>query len=106
MPDIQTLYESYGSNSQDLVVLGVAQPGVGREGSAEDIAAFLEESGYTYPTVMDESGTVFAQYGITSFPTTFMIDAEGGAFGYVNGAISMEIMEDIVHQTMTGERAR
>ena len=41
MPDIQALYEEWDENAGDLVVLGVAGPGIGQEGSAEDIAAFV-----------------------------------------------------------------
>ncbi|MBQ7778605.1 MAG: redoxin domain-containing protein [Oscillibacter sp.] len=104
MPDIQAMYEEHGLNAEDLVVLGAAQPNVGQEGSAEDIAAFLEENGYTYPVVMDESGMTFAQYGIRAFPTTFMISPDGTVFGYISGGISREVMEDIVEQTMTGNR--
>ena len=87
-----------------LVVLGVAGPNIGQEGSAEDITAFLEENGYTYPVVMDETGTLFYQYGISAYPTTFMIDTEGNVFGYVQGAVSREVMDDIVEQTRTGQR--
>lgn len=104
MPDIQALYEEWDENAGDLVVLGVAGPGIGQEGSAEDIAAFLEANGYTYPVVMDDTGTLFSQYGISAYPTTFMIDPEGNVFGYVQGAVSREIMDDIVEQTMTGQR--
>lgn len=104
MPDIQALYENWDENAGDLVVLGVAGPNIGREGSAEDIAAFLEENGYTYPVVMDDTGALFYQYGISAYPTTFMIDPEGNVFGYVQGAVSREIMDDIIQQTMTGQR--
>ena len=104
MPDIQALYEDWGENAEDLVVLGVAGPGIGQEKSAEDIAAFLSESGCTYPVVMDDTGMLFYQYGISAYPTTFMIDPEGNVFGYVQGALSREIMDDIVEQTMSGQR--
>ena len=104
MPDIQALYEDWGENAGELVVLGVAGPNIGQEGSAEDIAAFLEENGYTYPVVMDETGALFYQYGISAYPTTFMIDTEGNVFGYVQGAVSREVMDDIVEQTRTGQR--
>ena len=104
MPDIQALYEEWDENAGDLVVLGVAGPGIGREGSAEDITAFLEANGYAYPVVMDDTGMLFYQYGISAYPTTFMIDPEGNVFGYVQGAVSREIMDDIVEQTMTGQR--
>ena len=103
MPDIQKLYESYGENSGDLVVLAVANPGV-QDASQEEIEQFLEDNGYTFPVLMDTTGMVLVAYGISAFPTTFMIDAEGNLFGYVTGAISLEIMEDIVEQTMTGQR--
>ena len=104
MPDIQALYEAWDENAGDLVVLGVAGPNIGREGSAEDIAAFLEENDYTYPVVMDDTGALFYQYGISAYPTTFMIDTEGNVFGYVQGSLTREIMDDIIQQTMTGQR--
>ena len=104
MPDIQALYEDWDENAGDLVVLGVAGPGIGQEGSAEDIAAFLEENGYTYPVVMDTTGEIFMSYGITAFPTTFMIDREGNVFGYAAGQLNEELMTSIIRQTMEGKR--
>lgn len=102
MPDIQALYEELqGEESPEVVVLGVAGPHIyGNEGSAEDIASFLTESGYTYPTVMDADGSLMRAYGITAFPTTFMIDKEGQVAGYVTGMISRDIMDDIIAQTL------
>ena len=99
MPDIQKLYEAYGENSGDLVVLGVANPG-GQDVSQAEVERFLEDNGYTFPVVMDASGLTFAQYGIQAFPTTFMIDTGGNVYGYVPGAMTGEIMESIVRQTM------
>ena len=102
MPDLQAVYEDYGNNEKDLVVLGVAAPNLGQEGSAEDISAFLEENGYTYPTLMNEDASLFYSYGISSFPTTFMIDKNGNVYGYIMGAQSREVFDDIIQQTMDG----
>ena len=44
MPDIQALYVEWGENTGDLAVLGVAGPGIGQEGSAGDITAFLRKT--------------------------------------------------------------
>lgn len=110
MPDIQELYEKYGENSEDLVVIGVANPKskeypMNQDVSESEIVEFLEERGYRYPTIMDPSGEVFRQYGITSFPTTFMIDKEGNVYGYVTGTLTADMIEDIVKQTMeNGEK--
>ena len=105
MPDIQKIYETYDQEGEDaLIVLGVAAPNYGNEGSEEEITEFLEENGYTYPVLMDTDASLFTQYGIYSYPTTFMIDRDGNLFGYVTGQLSEEIMHDIISQTMEGVR--
>lgn len=103
MPDIQKIYEEYQDAGDDsVVILGVAAPDYGGEESQGEIVAFLEENGYTYPVVMDAGGALFQQYGIYSYPTTFMIDKEGNIFGYVSGQLSEDIMRDIIRQTIEG----
>lgn len=105
MPDIQKLYESAETEGEDaLVVLGVAAPNLGNEKSEEEIKAFLEENGYTYPVLMDTTGEVFMSYGVNAFPTTFMITREGEVFGYASGQLNEATMKSIVEQTMSGKR--
>lgn len=109
MPDIQKLYEEYGENSQDLIVLGVANPKTeehpqNADVSQEEIGEFLDANGYTYPVAMDTAGEVFAAYGIASFPTTFMITEEGKVFGYASGTLTEDMIRSIVEQTMAGVR--
>lgn len=105
MPDIQKLYEEYSAQGEDaeVVILGIAGPEIGQEGSSGDIAGFMEENGYTYPVLMDESGEMFDQYGISAFPTTFMIDRDGNVYGYVPGQMTEDIMRSIIEQTLNGE---
>lgn len=105
MPDIQKLYEEYSAQGEDaeVVILGIAGPGIGQEGSSGDIAGFMEENGYTYPVLMDESGEMFDQYGISAFPTTFMIDRDGNVYGYVPGQMTEDIMRSVIEQTLNGE---
>lgn len=104
MPEIQEIYEEYGENSSDVIILGIASPEVGREGTAEDIAAFLSENNYTYPVVMDTDGIMSYYYGISAYPTTFMIDKDGNVYGYVPGQITKDIMKNIIEQTADGVR--
>ncbi len=110
MPDIQELYENYNQNNDDLVILGVANPRSAeypnnQDITQEEITQFLSSGNYTYPTVMDTTGSVFAAYGITSFPTTFMIDRDGNVFGYVSGTLTRSMMDSIIQQTMDGKRS-
>ena len=99
MPDIQALYEKY-KDSEDVAVLGVAFPGLSGEGTAEEVASFLEENGYTYPVVMAEDVQVAFDYQIQAFPTTFMITRDGDIYGYATGSLPAETMESIIEQTL------
>ena len=105
MPDIQKLHEKYSNENSDVVVLGVAAPGLGKEKSEEEIVTFLEENEYTYPVLLDEGGRYFNMLGIMSYPTTYMITEDGKIYGYVSGAISGDIMEDIINQTREGQKS-
>lgn len=101
MPDIQKLYEETAEDPDaELVILGVAFPNLGDETSEDGIRMFLEENGYTYPTVMDKDASLLAPYYITAYPTTYMIDRDGNIFGYVPGSMTKDIMEDIIRQTL------
>lgn len=108
MPHIQKIYEEYNKNEDDLVVLGVANPRTdshpkNSDVSEEEIKQFLEDNGYDYPVAMDTTGDVFSTYGISSFPTTFMIDKDGNVFGYVSGSLTEEMIRNIIKQTMEGK---
>lgn len=105
MPEIQKLYEEYSSQGEDaeVVILGAAAPDMGQEGSVEEIAAFMEENGYSYPVLMDETWEMFNWYGISAFPTTFMIDRDGNIYGYVQGQLTEDIMRSIIEQTSSGQ---
>lgn len=111
MPDIQQLYLDHGENTGDVIILGVAAPKSDANPfnqetlDADGIADFLEEGGYTYPVLMDTTGDVLMDYGISAFPTTFMIDSDGNLFGYLQGSMTREIMDSIIDQTVSGIRA-
>lgn len=51
---------------------------------------------------MDFEGSLFSAYGVSAFPTTFMIAADGTVFGYVPGMLTADVMDRIVEQTMQG----
>lgn len=109
IPDIEALYRNRGQNEGDLVVLGVANPKTPDHPNNADVnegevKAFIDQYHMTYPVLMDTSGQLFAAYGVSAFPTTFMIDKDGNVFGYVSGMLTADVMNSIVDQTMAGER--
>ena len=96
MPYIEELYKEYNKNRDDVIILGVASPNLGSEGSKEDIEKFLNEEGYTFPVIFDEGGSQIYQYRISSFPSTFIIDKDGYITKYVPGAMDKETMKNLI----------
>lgn len=98
MPYIDELYEAYGKNEEEVVILGVANPNLGQEGSKESIIQFLEQQGYTFPVVFDVDYNQMFSYGFNSFPSTLIIDKEGYINLYVPGAMDKKTMQQIIEQ--------
>lgn len=96
MPYIEQLYKDYNKNNDDVVILGVASPNLGREGSREHVVNFLKDQGYTFPVVLDEDGALAYQYGINAFTTTFIIDKEGYVTQYIPGAMDKATMASFI----------
>lgn len=111
MPDIEELYYEYGENQGDVIFLGVANPSSeeypnNQDGSVEEVEAFLNDNGYTFPVVYDMTGDVFYDYFVTAFPTTFMIDTEGNIYGYIPGMLTKDIMINVIDETIKSTNGR
>ncbi len=95
MPAIQHMYEKYGYNEKDLIILSIAHPNDGQDGSEAEIAERMKNWGYSYPVLFDSDDTVFYHYYVSAFPTSFIIDREGKFLGYIQGTISEEYLQEI-----------
>jgi cytochrome c biogenesis protein CcmG, thiol:disulfide interchange protein DsbE len=56
---------------------GVAFVGIDVKDFRGDARDFLERFGVTYPNVYDGKGSTIGRYGVTGYPETYFIDAEG-----------------------------
>ena len=105
IPDISKLYEEYGNNENDVIILGVSNPTDENNSSANDIPVdelktFLKENNVNYPTLMDSSGEIYSSYAIQAFPTTFVIDKNSNISGYAQGALSYEILKSAIEDAL------
>jgi peroxiredoxin len=57
----------------DLPVLSVAS----RSGDAAEVAAYVREHEVAPRVVSDPKGTLAQRFGVSAFPTTFIVDASG-----------------------------
>lgn len=109
LPDIEELYKEYGLNQKDIVFLGVTNPKSNQYPNNQDIAKadiikFLDKKGCTFPVVFDETGKILNDYGISAFPTTFIIDKSGNVLGYVPGMMTKDIMKSVIRQALDQQK--
>jgi len=95
MPSMQSLYESLGNESFEILAVDLQE-------SERTVQDYIDEFGFTYPVLLDTRGQVGATYGARSIPTTFLIDADGNAIGFLVGSRTwegpevMSVFEDLV----------
>ena len=85
MPEFNAKYEELGGDVVFLMVHVDPDTTQGR--------SYVVANGFDFPVVYDEKGQAAATYGITSFPTTFFIDAEGNLQGYYIGVMNAELLQ-------------
>ena len=77
LPHIEALHDEY--TREELVVLGV-------NGESETAArSFMEQQGYSFPSLVDQGHEVSRQYQATSLPTIVIVDEEGNVAAYLVG---------------------
>lgn len=70
MPVIQRIHEKYKNNG--VVVVGMNS----KEKKAANAVNFMNKNNYTY-TLALQADSVASAFGVDSYPTTYIIDAEG-----------------------------
>lgn len=70
MPAIQDRYKTFHEQGLTVLAVNLAE-------AAADVRAFVERLGLTFTILMDPSETVFNQYRVQGYPTSFFIDRQG-----------------------------
>lgn len=94
MPEFNARYEELGGEVVFLMVHTDPDTAKGKE--------LVQQNGYTFPVVFDESRQAAAYYGVTAFPTTYFIDADGKLQAYYVGAMTGDLLQtgiDMIYST-------
>jgi peroxiredoxin len=70
MPALERLHQTY--QAQDLAIISIDL----KEG-AEQVRAFFQKHGLSFPSLLDPNGAVFRDYLVAGMPTTYLIDRDG-----------------------------
>ncbi|MNR46520.1 Thiol-disulfide oxidoreductase ResA [compost metagenome] len=68
-----------------------------------DARKFVQDHGFTFPILMDRDGTVTGLYKVNTFPTSFLIDANGVIRERINGVITYGEWERLINKWLDSE---
>ena len=105
LPELQAIYEEYGSNTKDLIILGTVNPKSKDYPNNQDkeesvIKDYLKNNQLTFPVVMDIDGKLLENFSIASYPSTVIIGKDGTISLYQPGAIDKDTLEKLIKQTI------
>lgn len=86
MPFFERMHQEY--KDQDVVFLGVAI-----SDTLENVRAFAEGVGVTYPNGLDETGEIARNYSVVSLPTTFFIGKDGNVERRLSSAANEGVLK-------------
>ena len=84
MPELDAYQAEMGDR---IAILGID---MGEPSSA--IVPFVRQYGLRFPILLDESGAIAASYGVTSLPTSLILDRSGIVRERVTGAMTRDVL--------------
>lgn len=89
MPDFQRAFESEGESVQ-FVMVNIS------DFNGESVArakSFIQQNGYTFPVYFSTDDQASIEYGLSSIPRTFFIDASGNVIATAAGMLDAETLQ-------------
>lgn len=96
MPDLNELNAEF-EKSGEAVILAVDV-----QESQDIVEDYLSENKIGLKVLMDTDGSVAQTYGITGYPTTFVVDGDGYLYTYISGATDKETVLEILDRIKKG----
>ena len=74
--------------------------GINQAESSETIQRFAQNTGVTYPLLVDEDWVVNNMYGVSNLPTTIFVDADGVIREVFVGTMNQAVLEDKINSLL------
>jgi thiol-disulfide isomerase/thioredoxin len=98
-PVLRATYEAY--RQRGLVLIGIAV----QESSVDDVRAYAQAYGLTYPIGWDVEAVVFHRYRVYALPTQFFIDGNGILRAIVQGPLDASRARGLVESLLPASPA-
>jgi len=93
MPDIKEVYQKY--IDRDVVILGIDI-----QETPVKVRSFVEDGGYTWTMLLDDTGEIATLYKVRAIPTSYFIDSEGIIKAVAIGGMSGVMIEGKLAEAM------
>ena len=98
---LQALYDEHAEKG-DVQVVSVVTPGSYGEKSADDFVTWAAENGVNFPVYMDTRASLVSYIGVSGFPTSVFVDADGTIVKVRPGAIEHDELEEMLDELAAG----
>ena len=103
LPDLAKLEEKY---KNELVVIGVHSAKFAAERETENIRSKVREYRIKHPVVNDAKMTIWNRFGVNSWPTLVLLDANGEYQGSISGEGHYDALDRVIGQLVEAHKAK
>lgn len=97
MPDLNELNKELEKDGEAVIVAVDVQE------TADVINEYLTSNKIGLKVLMDQDGSVSQQYGVSGYPTTFIINKDGSVYTYIPGATDKATLLMVLDKIKKGE---
>ena len=81
------------NQSSDVQIITIL---VVRDETKEEVQQFIDNYGGTFPILIDVNGEVAVEFGVSSYPKSFVVSKDFEVLGYIPGYLPIEEFEKII----------
>ena len=85
---LQTIWKQAQTQGKEVIFLGIDF-----QDSRSDALTFMHKYGISYPNVLDASGSVSIDYGVTGVPETIFINSKGTVVSTVRQELTAQALQ-------------
>lgn len=100
MPDFNTLDKEL-EETGDAVILAVNV-----QESKQTVQEYLTENDIGLKVLMDEDGDIASTYGVSGYPTTFIINPDGSLYAHIPFKTDIDTLHRLLEMSRNGEPLR
>jgi len=93
MPEFEKAYKANGDRNFTVLAINNSE-------SLDKVTTFKQQMNLSFPIVMDEKGELQRQYGVVSYPSTYVLNKEGVIIAKQFGPMTGDQIDTLVAKAL------